>query len=167
MATLERPATDNYFAFYGLTPAFAIDADVLKKLYLEKSRQYHPDFFNDDPVAQNVAIEVTAFNNKAFKVLNNPVDRIKYLVQINSDKEDNKTLSQDFLMDMLDLNEQIDELSFAEDKEPLRATLTTAIDEQHQQLMAILIQLVEKNEWGAAKDELLKLAYLERLKVRI
>lgn len=167
MATLERPATDNYFAFYGLSPAFAIDQDVLKKLYLEKSRQYHPDFFNDDPIAQNVAIEVTAFNNKAFRVLNNPVDRIKYLVQINSDKEDNKTLSQDFLMEMLDLNEQIDELSFAEEKEPLRTTLTAAIDEQHQELMQTLIQLVDKQAWGDAKDELLKLAYLERLKVRI
>ena len=168
MQSVNWPSTDNYFRFYGLTPSFEIDTAELRRLFLEKSRQFHPDYFEDDHALQVKAIEVTAFNNKAFKALNSPTERLKYLIQINiSETENSQKLPQDFLMEMLDLNEQIDEFAFADDKAALKANIETELNGNIENLMRDLIALVNAENWTEAKSELLKLNYLERLSARL
>ncbi len=162
------PATDNYFKFYGITPAFSVDEKELKNLFLEKSRQFHPDFYGDDMAAQMKAIEVTAFNNKAFKILSQPTERLKYLIQLHDENKDQaQTLPQDFLMEMLELNEQIDEFAFGNNNPDLKNTIETDINSTLKNLMTTIINLVNANQWTEAKGELLKLNYLERLAVRL
>jgi molecular chaperone HscB len=168
MQSVNWPSTDNYFRFYGLTPSFEIDTAELRRLFLEKSRQFHPDYFEDDHALQGKAIEVTAFNNKAFKALNSPTERLKYLIQINSSEaEEPQKLPQDFLMEMLDLNEQIDEFAFADDKAALKANIEVELIGNIENLMRDLIALVNVENWTEAKSELLKLNYLERLSARL
>jgi molecular chaperone HscB len=168
MQSVNWPSTDNYFRFYGLTPSFEIDTAELRRLFLEKSRQFHPDYFEDDHALQGKAIEVTAFNNKAFKALNSPTERLKYLIQINiSETENSQKLPQDFLMEMLDLNEQIDEFAFADDKAALKANIEAELNGNIENLMRDLIALVNAENWTEAKSELLKLNYLERLSARL
>lgn len=168
MQSVTWPSTDNYFSFYGLKPSFDLDTTELRRLFLEKSREFHPDFFENDNAAQSKAIDVTAFNNKAFKTLNVPVERLKYLIQINiSDSEEQQKLPQDFLMEMLDLNEQIDEFAFSDNASDLKSNIETELQNRIQLLMETLIQLVNSNNWTQAKSELLKLNYLERLSVRL
>jgi len=60
---LEKPNTSNYFAFYELPVAFAIDEPALKQLYLNKSKVYHPDFYSDNIEDQAIAIATSSFNN--------------------------------------------------------------------------------------------------------
>lgn len=168
MQSVNWPSTDNYFDFYGLKPSFEIDATELRRLFLEKSRQFHPDFFEDDHALQSKAIEVTAFNNKAFKTLNVPVERLKYLIQIHLSSDDSQQkLPQDFLMEMLELNEQIDDFAFADDKAALKTAIESELHNNIEQLMTQLIALVKHEQWAEAKSELLKLNYLERLSSRL
>ena len=168
MQSVNWPSTDNYFRFYGLLPSFELDTAELRRLFLEKSRAFHPDYFEDDHAQQGKAIEVTAYNNKAFKALNSPTERLKYLIQINSSEADGpQKLPQDFLMEMLELNEQIDEFSFAENNSTLKAAIELELNAGLENLMAHLIALVKEENWADAKSELLKLNYLERLSARL
>ena len=168
MQSVNWPSTDNYFRFYGLLPSFDLDTAELRRLFLEKSKAFHPDYFEDDHALQGKAIEVTAYNNKAFKALNSPTERLKYLIQINSSEaEGPQKLPQDFLMEMLELNEQIDEFSFAENNSTLKAAIELELNAGLENLMTHLIALVKEENWTEAKSELLKLNYLERLSARL
>lgn len=162
------PSTDNYFSFYGLEPVFDIDTTLLKKCFLDKSRSFHPDFFGEDSEAQMKAIEVTAYNNKAYKILSQPVARIKYLISLHvaEDAEGGK-LPNDFLMEMMDLNEKIDEFEFAGKSEENRVKIESEIDDMIAALKALLITLVNNGHWQVANSEMLKLNYLERLLSRL
>ena len=100
------PDTRDYFSFYGLEQKFAIDSAQLKNLFLEKSKQYHPDYFTADAAAQNIAVSATAYNNLAYKTLGSEVSRASYLLQLKSSQDEkNHQLPQAFLMEMMELNE--------------------------------------------------------------
>lgn len=163
----DSPSRENYFVFYGLQPAADIDTALLKQKYLEMSRQFHPDYFAEDLRAQTEAMEITAYNNKAFKTLSGKMDRLRYLVQIMGGADEHKALDPEFLMEMMDLNERLDELGFSDDKDAMASQLKTEIDAQHAAIVQTLESFVNAAQWGAAKDELLKIAYLDRLKTRL
>ncbi len=100
----------TYFEFYGLKPGFNLDDSFLKKKFLEFSRLYHPDHFALSVGATQVeADEKSAFNNKAYKILANPDSRLKYLLELKDVIKDEEvySLEQDFLMEMLDLNDLV------------------------------------------------------------
>lgn len=100
----------DFFAYYGLQPAFFVDEAALKLAYLKKQKQWHPDFHAADPAMAEQALSETATNNLAFKTLQTLENRVLYvLVQYGLWKEGEKhSLPQDFLMEMLDLNDLIE-----------------------------------------------------------
>ncbi len=167
MPAIERPDTSNYFSFYGLTPSFDLDAGKLKTLFLEKSRQFHPDFYTNDPESQNVAVAVSAFNNQAYKILGNDISRAQYLVALNLGEEDNKqTLPNTFLMEMMDLNEAIDELGFARDAQK-EEQLRKEIGLIKEDTLSEIRQQASTSHWPEAQIGILKWKYLERLETRL
>ncbi|MDZ4708316.1 MAG: Fe-S protein assembly co-chaperone HscB [Saprospiraceae bacterium] len=100
----------NYFEFYGLRPGLLLDLRELKNKFLLFSRQYHPDHFafqNDSD--QSDAEEKSALNNKAYKTLLDPDLRIKYVLELKGriKEEEILTLSPDFLMEMMEINDLI------------------------------------------------------------
>ncbi len=160
---LERPDTNNYFRFYGLEERFDIDQSELKRCYLEKSKKYHPDFYGDDPQAQNIAVATSSYNNLAYKTLSNDIRRAGYLLEIKFDKDaENTTLPGDFLMEMMELNESIDEMD--PDSKPLLVEKIKLLKEETSQ--GIKNYALEQN-WQETQMEFLKWKYLERLESRL
>jgi molecular chaperone HscB len=160
---LERPNTNNYFLFYGLEEVFDIDKAVLKNCYLDKSKLYHPDYYGDDPQAQNIAVASSSFNNIAYKTLSNDIRRAQYLVELKlSHGDDNIKLPQDFLMDMMNLNELIDEVD--ENTKP-------SIDIQIESLKSELLETIKTKAtealWLETQIAVLKWKYIERLETRM
>jgi molecular chaperone HscB len=110
----------NYFEFYGIPVGFALDADALKRQYYLNSKKYHPDFHTrSDEQGQAEALEMSALNNEAWKVLSDPDKRMRYVLEIKGllgDESTTPPLPQDFLMDMMDINEVLMELEFDFDR---------------------------------------------------
>ncbi len=122
--------TTDYFEFFDLSPAPHIDVAELKKRYYAISRETHPDFFTlADEAAQAAALEKSTYNNHAYRTLLDPDTRLKYLLETRGAlaAEGENQVPQDFLMEMMDLNEALMDLKM--DPDPAaRARLEEQID---------------------------------------
>ncbi len=102
---------ENYFKFYGLQEHFFIDERVLKQKYLTISKENHPDFFIADEQKYNEALELTSTNNKAYKTLKSFNNRVKHILELfETLKESKNEIPQDFLFEMMEINETIMDL---------------------------------------------------------
>lgn len=104
----------NYFELFNLPVSFLPPKDAVRKNYVELSKQNHPDYFvqaNDS--AQTAALEISAEVNKAFKIFNNKQATIKYVLTLKGllQEEEKYSLSPQFLMEMMEVNEKVDELT--------------------------------------------------------
>ncbi|GAC1588776.1 MAG: hypothetical protein NVS3B25_05730 [Hymenobacter sp.] len=106
----------DYFAFYGLPESFLPDETALKRLYYAKSREAHPDFHATSS-AENQAdmLRLATLNTDAYRTLAHPDQRMAYLLRQHGLLAEGKQepLPPDFLMDMMDLNEQLMDLEAA------------------------------------------------------
>jgi molecular chaperone HscB len=156
---LERPNTNNYFQFYGLEESFDINPAELKKCFLDKSRKYHPDFYGDNAHDQNIAIATSSYNNLAFKTLSKDISRAQYLVALNLDKDDETpTLPQSFLMEMMELNEAIDDMT-----ESASEGIKSEISEMKNAVQVEISNHAKQKNWQETQLAILKWKYLQRL----
>jgi molecular chaperone HscB len=167
MPSIDRPDTSNYFRFYGMEPSFDLDKSYLKSLFLEKTREFHPDFYTRDPEAQNIALAVSAYNNKAYKILGNDISRAQYLVELNLGAADEKQqLPQAFLMEMMELNEMIDDLAYNKDEAKQQA-LDSEIQSLKTSIELEIMKTATEMKWTETQMALLKWKYMERLETRV
>lgn len=112
------PNYSNYFAFYGLPETFRPDEAALKRLYYAKSRETHPDFHaTSSPENQAEMLRQATLNTDAYRTLTDADKRMAYILRQNGLLEEGKQeqLPPDFLMDMMDLNEQLMDLEMEPD----------------------------------------------------
>ncbi len=114
----------NYFDLFSLPSSFLIDQAVLKKQFYRLSRDFHPDFHTHESAsAQSEVTDTYAMINKAFKVLSDDFSRRQYILEMNGVLTGNDDkLPADFLMEMMELNEDIEALLISNsDGDRLRA----------------------------------------------
>jgi molecular chaperone HscB len=114
----------DYFEFYGLPVSFNPDTALVKQKFYEFSRKYHPDFYiNESEEKQAEVLEMSTVNNKAYQVLSDPEKRLPYILALKGQLAEGEqyVLPQDFLMDMMDINEALMDLQMEPDAEKLAA----------------------------------------------
>lgn len=162
----------NYFELFGITPGFTIDAAALKKKFYELSRAYHPDFYGGGTaMEQEEALEKSATVNKAYKTLQNQDLIIKYILGLKGliQEEEKYNLPPDFLMEVMDLNEQVMELDKT-DTAAVASLLSAAKNLQNEIHEAIAPTLAHYSHDTATEKELLQIKdyyykkkYLDRI----
>ena len=107
----------DYFAFYQLPETFRLDEAALKRAYYALSRQHHPDFHaTASPEQQQETLHLATLNTNAYRTLSDPDLRMAYILSRHGLLEEGKQeIPADFLMEMMDLNEQLMELEFGPD----------------------------------------------------
>ncbi len=162
----------NYFDFFGLEPKFQIDLKTLKLLYYEKMKQFHPDMSIDaSPSEQEETLRLSALNNDAYKVLKDYHSRLKYILDTfyPGGETPSKSLPQMFLMDMMDMNEELMELKM--DYEPeiaatLKQQLSTQLEKMEQEITSQVIDKkvsdINLSIFDSINEYLLKRNYLNR-----
>ncbi len=108
----------NYFAFYDLPETFVLDDAALKRLYYAKSRETHPDFHaTSSPENQAEMLRQATRNTDAYRTLADADQRMAYILRQHGllDETKQAQLPPDFLMDMMDLNEQLMDLETSPD----------------------------------------------------
>lgn len=111
--------TTDYFQFYELPETFRPDEAALRRKYYALSREHHPDFHATASAEhQQETLNLATLNTNAFRTLSSPDLRMAYILSKHGLLEEGKQeLPNDFLMDVMDLNEQLMELEFEPDPE--------------------------------------------------
>ncbi len=100
----------NYFELFDLPISLQIDKTKLALKYFELQKKYHPDFFaRGTEHEQEQALEISSQLNKALKVLKDQDQTIKYVLQLKEllEEEEKYQLPPAFLMEMMELNEEL------------------------------------------------------------
>jgi molecular chaperone HscB len=100
----------NYFELFEIPPQFEVDTKKLKPKFLELSRKFHPDFHtNEDQASLQRVMEISSAVNKGWQVFQDPMATLQYVLEMigSISEQENVKLSGDFLMEMMELNEQI------------------------------------------------------------
>lgn len=167
----------NYFEFYQLEPKVLLDLNALRQKFYAKSRELHPDQNNKLDRSENEIQYDSAFNNIAYKTLGSFETRLKYILElesINIESQQNNPLSEDFLMDMLELHEEIIEAKHLNQLEKLSKLEDSIHLIEEKNLQEILPFMTDYDSGKRVDNTLLKLQqyyyklkYFNRLKSAI
>jgi molecular chaperone HscB len=167
----------TFFDFYNFEESFFIDKKLLRKVYLEKSRALHPDLAVKESFENSeTELDLASFNNEAFTVLSDEMQTIKYILLLNDVPIDakNAPMPNDFLLEMMDLNENIMEAKF-EKNETVLNDLVNSINDISSSLTNSYFDILKEYNKALPIDErnnlllkarayYLKMNYIKRLK---
>jgi molecular chaperone HscB len=137
-----------------------LDEGKLRQAFLRNSKQYHPDFHTlANSEQQADMLELATLNNEAYKTLSNLDERIRYVLSLKGlvgNENQLPDLPQDFLMDMMDINEQIMEMEFV-GSNTLYDTLLNSVQNIENELFEGVKPILDSyNDATATTDELKK-----------
>lgn len=111
----------NYFQLFSIPVAFDVDLSIIKSRYRELQRNLHPDrYANSTSNEKLLSMQMSSFVNEAMDVLQSPVKRAGYLLELAGhpvDFEINIAMDPEFLMEQMDLREKLGSVKETEDPE--------------------------------------------------
>lgn len=153
----------NYFELFDLPVQFTLDRGALKRQYIQLSREYHPDYHTlADEAEQDRVLELSTQVNQAYKTLSDADKLTAYILGLHGvDLSIGNEIPQDFLMEMMDINEQLMELQMDEDNSELKDQVTSEIksiatDLDHQ-------MQTQKDAFDTADDKTASIANIKSL----
>jgi molecular chaperone HscB len=154
---------DDPFALLGLSPAFDVDLAALERAFFERSKELHPDRVAGAPAAQRVAaLSRSRALNDAYQLVKRPIPRAEYLLErAGVTIGDNERLDPAFLMEILELREELAEARAAGNAD-LVARLQRAMQARRAQALEALPALFAAGDLAAIKDRLILLRYVNR-----
>lgn len=153
----------NHFELLGLAPAFALETGQLDRSYREIQSKIHPDrFAHAGDAERRASMQWTTQVNEAYRTLKSPVQRARYLLELNGVDvafETNTAMPADFLMEQMELRENLEQArdvatlgllqeNLAREKTAIESRITELID--------------ARRDYAGAKDLVRKLMFLER-----
>ena len=101
----------DYFRFMGFERRMQLDPKKLEETFYTLSRQFHPDFYQNKSEREKAfSLERAAVLNNAFQILKDPVQRVKYLLDLECPipgKERTKTPAA-LLQEIFDIQEVLE-----------------------------------------------------------
>ncbi|HEX8332872.1 MAG TPA: Fe-S protein assembly co-chaperone HscB [Segetibacter sp.] len=145
----------NYFDLYNIPVSLKPNQQEIKKKFYELSRKYHPDFASqgtEDEQAE--ALEKSSLVNKAYKTFNNPDDTIKYVLQSMEllEEEEKYQLPPEFLMEVIELNEQLVEAKMEQETSGL-ANIKSQINNLQSEIYEPVKNIIENYKEGTTTTE--------------
>jgi len=108
----------DYFTLFGLSKIYTQDLQVIKARFYQLQKKSHPDnFINATPQEKRLSVEQSAMINEAFKTLTDPIKRATYLLKchgIDCQSETDTSMPESFLIEQMELRENIHEASTKE-----------------------------------------------------
>jgi molecular chaperone HscB len=153
----------NHFELLGLAPAFALETGQLDRSYRDIQSKIHPDrFAHAGDAERRASMQWTTQVNEAYRTLKSPVQRAKYLLELNGVDvafETNTAMPADFLMEQMELRENLEAARDVDSLDMLQKKLLN----QKQTLEATIAECIDgRHDYSSASDLVRKLMFLER-----
>lgn len=157
----------DYFTLFGLPARYQLDTQALSLRFQDLQRQYHPDKFASGSQAEQLAaVQQSATINQAWQTLRHPLMRAEYLLSLHGfdlASEQHTVRDTAFLMEQLELREELDEIEQAKDEARLESFIKRVkkmFDTRHQ----LMVEQLDNEAWDAAADTVRKLRFLDKLR---
>ena len=159
----QSSSSEDAFALLGLAPAFDVDLAALERAFFERSKALHPDRVAGAPAAERVAaLSRSRALNDAYQLIKKPIARAEYLLErAGVTIGDNERLDPAFLMEILELREELAEARVAGNV-PLVERLQRAMQQRRDEALAALPALFAARDHGQVKSRLIVLRYINR-----
>ncbi|MCF2862143.1 hypothetical protein FIU82_02555 [Pseudoalteromonas sp. THAF3] len=161
----------RYFELFSIPVSFTVDLTLINERYLELQRAAHPDRHSGGSERDKlVAVQKTAEINDALQTLKHPVKRAEYmLAELGVDLRGEQQTLQDpeFLMQQMELREELEELQSASDPDAAIAEFEkhiAALDKQYSNELATLLASDDSAQWHKAADDVRKLKFVYKLR---
>ena len=171
------PLMTNYFELFSIKESFHPDAALLKKKFYELSRQFHPDrFVSGGTAAMEEAEKMSAHINLGYQTLKNEDTLMAYILMLHDvlETEEKYNLSPAFLMEMMELNEEVSDAAMdgdATEKQAAKESLELHLQAIEKSMLPFIDSFENGNH---SKENLLALKefyfqkkYLLRIQERI
>ena len=161
---LQRLRKKNHFELFGLTPAYALDLAHLDGAYRDIQSNIHPDrYASAGDAERRASMQMTTQVNEAYRTLRSPVQRARYLLELNgvdAGFETSTAMPPEFLMEQMELREKLEEAKQGSDLDLLSSRLAA---EKHGIENRIREKMDGELDFLAARDLVRKLMFLEKL----
>ena len=104
----------NYFELFEIPVSPKVNQNTLTKKYFALQRQHHPDFYSNATDAEKEEImETSAAINKAYTTFKDDQKTLEYFLILKGQIDENEkySLPDLFLMEMMDFNEELLEMT--------------------------------------------------------
>jgi molecular chaperone HscB len=153
----------NHFELLGLAPAFALEPAQLDRAYREIQSKIHPDrFAHAGEAERRASMQWTTQVNEAYRTLKSPVQRAKYLLELNGVDvafETDTAMPADFLVEQMELRENLEQ---ARDVESLGLIRKNLMADKKTIETQIAERIDSTHDHAGAKELVRKLMFLER-----
>jgi molecular chaperone HscB len=157
----------SHFDLFGLDPRYALETEKLEQAYRDIQARVHPDRYAQSGDAERRAsLQLTTRVNEAYRTLKDPVQRAKHILDLNGVDvafETNTQMPPDFLLQQLELREELDAASSKKSSSGL-----DAIRARLRHGKGLLVSEIEKaidgeKDYAGAAGLVRKLMFLHRL----
>ncbi|XP_017127773.1 iron-sulfur cluster co-chaperone protein HscB [Drosophila elegans] len=149
----------NYFDLLSFPTQFSLESQKLTKNFRQLQTIVHPDkYSNKTEREQTNSADWSSLINKAYKTLATPIERGQYLLQLEGEEmpQDNSALNKEFLMAMMERNEEVEDAEDTQTLEELNAQLIKDLDKMSQKLNT----LFAAKDIQGVKGTLVEMKYL-------
>ncbi|MCL0010801.1 co-chaperone HscB [Providencia rettgeri] len=157
----------DYFTLFGLTPTYAIDSEQLTLRFQDLQRQYHPDRFATCSEQEKMQVlQKAATINAAYQALRHPLKRAEYMLSLHGfdiNNEQHTMHDTAFLMEQLELREELDNIENSDDALDLLAKFMQNVKQMQQARSALMVTELDAMQWEKAADTVRKLRFLDKL----
>jgi len=164
-------AIQNHFELFGLASAYALETEALEKRYRDIQSQVHPDrFAHAGDAERRASLQWTTRVNEAYRALKDPVQRARHLLELQGVDvafETNTQMPTDFLMQQLELREELEAAVGAEDASRLERLRSSLRDQKHRLEGEIADAIDAKKDYAGAAELVRKLMFLDKLEAEI
>jgi len=164
----------NYFELFGIPVQLKVNTTLLSRQFFELSRKYHPDFFaTETEDVQAEVLEKSALLNKAWKTFQHTDATIKYVLLEKGllEEEEKYELPPEFLMEVLEINEQLMDATDSSAKENLQSVINNLQSDIYEPVKKIVEGYQEgvttEKELLQVKEYYYKKKYLDRIRKQL
>jgi molecular chaperone HscB len=161
----------NHFELFDLEPAYAIDIAGLEDSYRELQSLVHPDrFANAADAERRASMQWTTRVNEAFRALKDPVQRAKHILELHGVDvafETDTQMPTDFLMQQLEVREQLEEAVAKKDSAFLDSLKKNLLEKSRALQTRIGDSIDARKDFAGAVDPVRKLMFLQRIEEEV
>jgi len=161
----------NYFELFDLEPGFVVDKTRLHNNQQMLQSACHPDrYVNASDQDKRLSLQQASLINEAYQTLSSPVKRARYLLELNGlelNDETETTSDMTFLMEQLELREQLDDCPNQPDPLASCEQIEGKLKFRAQQLADEFVENFEAGKFELARMISRKMQFIHRIQEQL